>query len=91
MEESEGEERASAVGPQPEAFACRPGDRHDRCVQTESQAGALGFAQQFNKNRWIYAQNKTQMNKQIVLTMETEDPIFIDNISKLLWKNLQKK
>jgi hypothetical protein len=43
MEESEGEERASSVGPQPAAFACRPGDRHDRCVQTEAQAGALGL------------------------------------------------
>ncbi|ALS34018.1 hypothetical protein PTRA_a2986 [Pseudoalteromonas translucida KMM 520] len=59
--------------------------------EAQLQAGALGFAQQFNKNRWIYAQNKTQMNKQIVLTMEAEDPIFIDNISKLLWKNLQQK
>ena len=57
----------------------------------ELQAGALEFAQQFNKNRWIYAQNKTQMNKQILLTMKEEDPSFIDNISKLLWKNLQKK
>jgi len=57
----------------------------------ELQAGVLEFAQQFNKNRWIYAQNKTQMNKQILLTMKEEDPSFIDNISKLLWKNLQKK
>lgn len=56
----------------------------------ELQAGVLEFAQQFNKNRWIYAQNKTQMNKQILLTMKEEDPSFIDNISKLLWKNLQK-
>jgi enoyl-CoA hydratase/carnithine racemase len=55
------------------------------------QAGALAFAQQFNKNRWIYGQNKTQMNKQIVLTMKEEDPRFIDNISKVLWKNLHQK
>nr|WP_231613187.1 hypothetical protein [Pseudoalteromonas sp. SWXJZ94C] len=55
------------------------------------QSGVLEFAQQFNKNRWIYGQNKTQMNKQILLTMKEEDPSFIDNISKMLWKNLQKK
>ncbi|TMP02114.1 enoyl-CoA hydratase/isomerase family protein [Pseudoalteromonas sp. S3178] len=55
------------------------------------QAGVLEFAQQFNKNRWIYAQNKTQINKQILQTIKQEDPAFIENISKLLWKNLQKK
>ncbi len=57
----------------------------------ELQAGVLEFAQQFNKNRWIYAQNKTQINKHILQTIEQEDPAFIENISKLLWKNLQKK
>lgn len=57
----------------------------------ELQAGVLKFAQQFNKNRWIYGQNKTQMNKQILLTMKEEDPDFIVNMSKMLWKNLQKK
>ena len=55
------------------------------------QAGALAFAQSFNKNRWIYAQNKTQMNKIILNTMAKQDPSFIDNISNLLWKNLQQK
>lgn len=57
----------------------------------ELQAGVLEFAQQFNKNRWIYGQNKTQMNKQILLTMKEEDPDFIVNMSKMLWRNLQKK
>lgn len=55
------------------------------------QAKVLEFAQSFNKNRWIYGQNKTQMNKSILDTMATQDPSFIDNISKLLWKNLQQK
>ena len=57
----------------------------------ELQAGVLEFAQQFNKNRWIYGQNKTQMNKQVLLTMQEEDPAFIANISKVLWSNLKKK
>ena len=55
------------------------------------QAGVFAFAEEFNKNRWIYGQNKTQMNKQILLTMKDEDSIFIDNMSKMLWKNLQQK
>jgi enoyl-CoA hydratase/carnithine racemase len=59
--------------------------------EEDLQAGVLEFAQQFNKNRWIYGQNKTQMNKQILLTMKEEDAAFIDNISKVLWNNLQKK
>ena len=41
MEESEGEERALSVGPQPSAFACRLGGHHDRSVRTEAPAGAL--------------------------------------------------
>ncbi len=56
----------------------------------ELQAGALEFAKQFNKNRWIYSQNKTQMNKEILTTMKTEDPAFIENVSLMLWKKLQK-
>ncbi len=59
--------------------------------EEQLQAGVLEFAQQFNKNRWIYGQNKTQMNKQILLTMKEEDPDFIVNMSKMLWSNLQKK
>ncbi len=55
------------------------------------QAGVLEFAQQFNKNRWIYSQNKTQMNKEILAVMKEDDPAFIDNVSKVLWRNLQKK
>jgi len=59
--------------------------------EEELQRGVKKFAQQFNKNRWIYGQNKTLMNKQILLTMKEEDPDFIDNVSKILWNNLQKK
>lgn len=59
--------------------------------EEELQAGVAEFAQQFNKNRWIYGQNKAQMNKQILLTMKEEDPAFIENVSIMLWKNLQKK
>jgi len=59
--------------------------------EEELQAGVVEFAKTFNKNRWIYGQNKTQMNKQILTTMKEEDPAFIENISKMLWKNLQKK
>lgn len=59
--------------------------------EEQLQIGVLEFAQQFNKNRWIYGQNKSQMNKQILLTMKEEDPEFIVNISKMLWSNLQKK
>lgn len=59
--------------------------------EDELQKGVLEFAQQFNKNRWIYGQNKTQMNKQILSTMKEEDPAFILNMSKMLWSNLQKK
>lgn len=59
--------------------------------EDELQAGVLEFAQQFNKNRWIYGQNKTQMNKQILLTMKEEDSAFIANMSKVLWSSLQKK
>lgn len=54
------------------------------------QAGVLEFSQQFNKNRWIYGQNKRQMNKGIILTIKEEDPSFIDNMSKMLWKNMQR-
>ena len=57
----------------------------------ELQAGVLEFAKTFNKNRWIYGQNKTQMNKQVLTTMKEEDPAFIENVSIMLWKNLQKK
>ena len=56
----------------------------------ELQAGVLEFAAQFNKNRWIYAQNKSQMNKHILQTIKEEDPAFIDNVSKMLYKNLHK-
>jgi|TARA_B110000211_G_scaffold216935_1_gene260379 enoyl-CoA hydratase/carnithine racemase len=59
--------------------------------EEELQAGVVEFAKTFNKNRWIYGQNKTQMNKQILVTMKEEDPAFIENVSKMLWKNLQKK
>jgi enoyl-CoA hydratase/carnithine racemase len=59
--------------------------------EDELQAGVLEFAQGFAKNRWIYGQNKTQMNKEIISTMREEDARFIDNMSKMLWKNLQKK
>jgi enoyl-CoA hydratase/carnithine racemase len=55
------------------------------------QAGVLEFAQSFNKNRWIYAQNKTQMNKPILDVMAAQDSAFIENISTLLWKKLQQK
>lgn len=58
--------------------------------EEELQAGVLEFAKTFNKNRWIYGQNKTQMNKQILTTMKEEDPAFIENVSIMLWKNLQK-
>lgn len=58
--------------------------------EEELQAGVLEFAKTFNKNRWIYSQNKTQMNKQILTTMKEEDPAFIENVSILLWQNLQK-
>jgi enoyl-CoA hydratase/carnithine racemase len=56
----------------------------------ELQAGVYEFAAQFNKNRWIYAQNKSQMNKHILQTIKEEDPAFIDNVSKMLYKNLHK-
>lgn len=59
--------------------------------EEELQAGVVEFAKTFNKNRWIYGQNKTQMNKQILVTMKEEDPAFIESVSKMLWKNLQKK
>lgn len=59
--------------------------------EEELQAGVLEFAKTFNKNRWIYGQNKTQMNKQILTTMKEEDATFIENVSIMLWKNLQKK
>ena len=58
--------------------------------EEELQAGVVEFAKTFNKNRWIYGQNKTQMNKQILTTMKEEDPAFIENVSILLWQNLQK-
>lgn len=59
--------------------------------EEELQAGVVEFAKTFNKNRWIYGQNKTQMNKKILVTMKEEDPAFIESVSKILWKNLQKK
>lgn len=59
--------------------------------QEELDSGVTEFAKTFNKNRWIYGQNKSQMNKQILTTMKTEDPAFIENVSMMLWKNLQKK
>jgi hypothetical protein len=31
------------------------------------------------------------MNQQILRTMKEEDSDFINNISKILWKNLQNK
>ena len=39
----EDEERSFSVGPQPAAFACRLGGRHDHSVVTEAKAGALGL------------------------------------------------
>lgn len=55
------------------------------------QEAALEFAATFNKNRWIYGQNKKQMNKEIIQTMKDEDPDFIKGMSKVLWKMMQKK
>lgn len=54
------------------------------------QSGVMEFAASFNKNRWIYGQNKTQMNKHILQAMQDEDPAFIEHSSKILWSNLQK-
>ena len=54
------------------------------------QQGVLEFASQFNKNRWIYGQNKTQMNKDILSVMSKEDPDFIAQTSKVLTKMMQK-
>ena len=54
------------------------------------QTGVMEFAASFNKNRWIYAQNKSQMNKTILTTMLKEDAEFIVGTSKVLWKSLQK-
>lgn len=51
---------------------------------------ALEFASTFNKNRWIYGQNKKQMNKEIIHAMDNEDPDFIASMSKILWKMMQK-
>ena len=55
------------------------------------QTGVLEFAQSFNKNRWIYSQNKSQMNKPILDVMAAQDAAFIEHISTLLWKKLQQK
>ncbi len=54
-------------------------------------AGVLEFAKTFNKNRWIYGQNKSQMNKSILDAMKNEDPEFILQTSKVLWLGMQKK
>lgn len=53
-------------------------------------AGVMTFAASFNKNRWIYGQNKSQMNKEILAVMESDDDDFIATTSKQLWKNLQQ-
>lgn len=59
--------------------------------QEALDAGVTEFAKVFKKNRWIYGQNKTQMNKLILSTMKKEDPAFMENVSKVLWQKLQKK
>lgn len=54
-------------------------------------AGAVKFAQQFDKKRWIYAQNKSQMFTEILTAMDEKDPDFISKISKILWKMMQAR
>jgi len=53
--------------------------------------GVMAFASQFNKNRWIYGQNKSEMNKGITRVMEQEDPAFIAKMSVMLTQMMQKK
>jgi enoyl-CoA hydratase/carnithine racemase len=53
-------------------------------------SGVMEFAASFNKNRWIYGKNKTQMNKGILTAMQVEDDEFIAITSKQLWQNMQK-
>lgn len=55
------------------------------------QAGVMEFAASFNKNRWIYGQNKSQINKAILGAMNEDDPKFIEQTSKILWQGMQKK
>ena len=53
--------------------------------------GVMAFAAQFNKNRWIYGQNKTQMNQAILTKMAEEDPAFVARVSPLLLQGLRAK
>jgi hypothetical protein len=52
--------------------------------------GAMNFASELKKNRWIYGQNKSQMNKHITAAMDHEDPEFIEKMSVILTNLMQK-
>lgn len=54
------------------------------------QVGVMEFASKLKKNRWIYGQNKSQMNKGITQVMEQEDPAFIEKMSVVLTQMMQK-
>ena len=55
------------------------------------QTGVMEFAAKMKKNRWIYGQNKSEMNKGITAVMEQEDPAFVAKMSVLLTQMMQKK
>ena len=57
--------------------------------QEELMAGSIKFAEQFDKQRWIYGKNKRQMNASILLEMQENDPAFIAKMSQVLWDMLQ--
>lgn len=55
------------------------------------QVGVMEFAGQLKKNRWIYGQNKSLMNKGITDVMEQDDPEFVAKMSVMLTQMMQKK
>ncbi|WP_419812821.1 enoyl-CoA hydratase/isomerase family protein [Bacterioplanoides sp.] len=55
------------------------------------QAGALEFAAQFKKNRWIYAENKKQKNQEVFAVMAAKDEAFIEKSCAMLAKMMGKK
>ena len=55
------------------------------------QAGVMEFAAQFKKNRWVYAENKTQKNQDVFDMMAEKDPAFIDKSCAAMGKMMGKK
>ena len=55
------------------------------CADSEALlADAISFGKTFNKKRPIYGEMKKRFHKEIIRTIDTEDPAFIEPLALML-------